>query len=49
MLPIAMADGLTAKMTNARPKKAFERKPAIAMQNDETMPSRGCSTRLTSM
>ena len=49
MLPIAMAEGLTAKIANARPKNAFERKPAIDMQNEETMPASGWMTRLTIM
>ena len=44
-----MAEGLTAKMANASPKKAFDRKPAMDMQNDETTPATGWMTRLTSM
>jgi hypothetical protein len=49
IVPITTKDGPSALVTNAIPKNAFESRPAIVMQNDETKPSRGPSTRLTIM
>ncbi|MDX6525209.1 MAG: hypothetical protein QOI43_720 [Gaiellales bacterium] len=48
-MPITTKDGPSALVTNAIPKNAFESRPAIVMQNEETMPSSGLSTRLTIM
>ena len=49
IVPIMTNDGPSALVTNAMPKKAFESRPAIVMQNDEMNPSSGPSTRLTIM
>ena len=48
-VPITTQPGPSALVTNAIPKNAFESSPAIVMQNDETKPSTGPSTRLTIM